>query len=327
MVSGVASIDKAKASELTFIAQEKYDAYLDASPAAIVLVRPDSPGCKRKCLIRVPNPYLAFVRVARELFHLGEPEASGIHDTAIIDATAEVYPEVSIGAYSIVKKGASVGKSTIIGANTTIGARARVGERCQIGNHVTIAHEVQIGDEVIIQDGTVVGSDGFGYVRDGEHYHKIPHLGTVVLEDRVEIGANCCIDRATFGVTRIRRGAKLDNLIHVAHNVEIGENTVIAAQVGISGSTRIGKNVTIAGQVGFVGHIEIGDGAIFGAQAGVTKSIPANITVSGYPAKEHRKAKREEAALRNAPEMLRRLRELEKKVSLLEEEKNKRKEV
>jgi UDP-3-O-[3-hydroxymyristoyl] glucosamine N-acyltransferase len=171
---------------------------------------------------------------------------------------------------------------------------------------------VQIGDDVIIQAGSVIGSDGFGYVKHEGAYHKIPHLGTVVLEDGVEIGANCTIDRGTFGETRIRRGTKLDNLVHVAHNVEVGENTVMAAQTGVSGSTKIGSRVTIAGQVGFVGHIEIGDDTTFGAQAGVSKSIPAGMTVSGYPAREHQLARREEAAKRRLPELLKRVRALEK---------------
>ncbi|MDZ7262002.1 MAG: UDP-3-O-(3-hydroxymyristoyl)glucosamine N-acyltransferase, partial [candidate division KSB1 bacterium] len=170
-----------------------------------------------------------------------------------------------------------------------------------------------------IHCGAVIGSDGFGFFKQGEVYEKIPQLGIVVIEDEVEIGANCTIDRATFGETRIRRGAKLDNLIQVAHNVEIGENTVIAAQAGISGSTRIGKGVSIGGQAGFVGHIEIGDYASIGAQAGVTKSVPAKIVVSGYPARPHLQAKREEAVIRRLPELLKTIRELEKKVAELEQ--------
>lgn len=269
-------------------------------------------------MIKVVNPYLAFVRIARELFHLGEPQRSGIHPTARIDPTAQVGDDVSLGPGCLVEAAVRIGAGSILQAGVVVGRGSKIGQHCQIGSHVVIASDVQIGNEVIIQAGSVIGSDGFGYVRDGDVSYKIPHIGTVVLEDRVEIGANCTIDRATFGETRIRQGAKLDNLIHVAHNVEIGENTVIAAQTGISGSTKIGRNVIIAGQVGFVGHIEIGERAVFGAQAGVTKSIPPGMTVSGYPAKPHAQAKREEAALRRAPDMVKRLRKLEQRVHELE---------
>ncbi len=312
VIRGVAAIDHARAGDLAFIAQPAYDEWLDKTPAAAVLVRKDSPRGRCQTIIRVDNPYLAFVRIARERFAVGEPRAKGIHPRAVIHPDAKLGQNVSVGPFSVVEAGAAIGDGTIIGAQAYVGEGCRVGRRCQIGNRVVLEHDVHLGDEVIVQAGSVIGSDGFGYVRDGERYYKIPHVGRVVLEDRVEIGANCTIDRGTFGETRIRAGAKLDNLIHVAHNVEIGENTVIAAQTGISGSTKIGKNVTIAGQVGFVGHITIGDGATFGAQAGVTKSIPANTIVSGYPAKPHAQARREEAALRRAPEMLKRLRRLEK---------------
>lgn len=316
-VIGVSSIDQAYPGSLAFIVQARYDQFLAETAASAVLVRPDSPIVENKTLIKVANPYLAFVRIAREVFRIGEPVAKGIHPTALIAPSAELGKNVSVAAYAIVEEGARIGDNTIIGEHAIIGRSSILGARCQIGSRVMVTHQIKIGNEVIIQSGSVIGSDGFGYVKDGEVSYKIPHIGAVVLEDRVEIGANCAIDRATFGETRIRRGAKLDNLIHVAHNVEIGENTVIAAQTGISGSTKIGKNVIIAGQVGFVGHIEIGDGAIFGAQAGVTKSIPAGLTVSGYPAKDHNLAKREEAATRRGPELLKRVKKLEQKLGEL----------
>ncbi len=320
LILHLAPIDQAQAGDLAFIAQPAYDDWLNKSPAAAVLVRPDSPRGKCPCIIRVNNPYLAFVQVAKNLFRIGQPVARGIDAHAFIHPEAHIGKDVSIGAFSLIEENVTVGDGTLIGANTVISRGVTIGQNCQIGQSVVIEHDVRLGNEVIIQSGSVIGSDGFGYVKDGEQYHKIPHVGTVVLEDRVEIGANCTIDRGTFGETRIKRGTKLDNLIHVAHNVEIGENTAIAAQTGISGSTRIGKNVVIAGQVGFVGHIEIGDGAVFGAQAGVTKSIPPHITVSGYPAKPHNQARREEAALRRAPEMLKRLRKLEQRLARLDPE-------
>ncbi len=321
VITGVAAIEQAREGDLSFIAQPAYDSWLEKTAASAVLVRKDSPSGRCRCIIRVTNPYLAFVRIARELFKLGEPAHTGIHPSAVIHPEARVEDAVSIGPMTVIDAHAQIGEGTIIGAQSYIGQNTRIGRRCQIGSAVVIEHDVEIHDEVIIQSGSVVGSDGFGYVKDEEgRYYKIPHVGRVVLEERVEIGANCTIDRGTFGETRVRQGTKLDNLIHVAHNVEIGAHTVIAAQTGISGSTKIGNNVVIAGQVGFVGHITIGDGAVFGAQSGVTKSIPPNTTVSGYPAKPHHQAKREEAALRRAPEMLKRLRRLEHRLAEIDPE-------
>jgi len=314
-ITGIAPIDMAAAGQLAFIAQPAYDHWLDKTPAATVLVRPDSPRGNCRSVIRVRNPYFAFIRVAKEIFKIGALHHSGIHETALIHRDAQVGENVSVGAFSVIAENAQIGAGSILGAHVQIGAGTRIGANCHIAHGVIVHHEITIGDRVIIQSGSVVGSDGFGYVRDGEVYHKIPHVGRVVLEDDVEIGANCTIDRATFGETRICKGTKLDNLIQVGHNVRIGENTVIAAQTGISGSTKIGKNVVIAGQAGLVGHITIGDGVIIGAQAGVTKSIPAGITVSDYPAKPHLQARREEAALRKAPDMLRRLRRIERWLS------------
>jgi UDP-3-O-[3-hydroxymyristoyl] glucosamine N-acyltransferase len=313
VVTGFAPIDHARPGDLTFIAQSRYFSCLDKTPASVVLVDGGCPAAKPEgpVLIRVANPYFAFVQVAKDFFQPPAP-APGVHPTAIVDKSARLGENVAIGPYVIIEPECEIGGASCIGALCFIGRGARIGRRTVLFPQVHIAHGVQIGNEVIIQAGSVVGSDGFGYVKHEGAYHKIPHVGAVILEDGVEIGANCGIDRGTFGETRIRRGTKLDNLIHVAHNVVIGEHTVIAAQSGISGSTQIGSHVTIAGQVGFVGHIEIGDNTTFGAQAGVTKSIPAGLTVSGYPAKEHQQARREEAALRRLPELLKRVRALEK---------------
>ncbi len=311
-VIGIAPIDQAREGFLAFIAQAKYDSHLQSSPAAAIFVRPDSPPSKQTCLIRVDNPYLAFVRVAREIFAIGEPQRYGVHSSAQIAETAQIASGLSIGVNSTIEEDTVIGEQCTIGNNSTISKAAHLGKGCQIANNVHIAHGVILGDEVIVQSGAVIGSDGFGYVKDGDIYYKIPHLGTVILEDKVEIGANVTIDRGTFGETRLKKGTKLDNLIHIAHNVIIGENTVIAAQSGISGSTEIGESVIIAGQVGFVGHIKIGARTTFCAQAGVTKSIPAGKIVSGYPAKDHARAKREEAVIRQGPELLKRVRKIEK---------------
>ncbi len=315
IITGIAPIESANAGDLSFIAQARFFDHLNTTAAAVVLVDRKSalPENLRCTLIRVANPYLAFVQAIKQYVPLPQV-ASGIHPTAQIGNGARLGANVAIGPLAIVSEGCELGEGVRIGPQCYIGPRARLGANTILFQGVHVAHEVTLGNNVIVQYGAVIGSDGFGYVPHAGTYHKIPHLGTVVLEDEVEIGANCCIDRGTFGETRIRRGAKLDNLVHVAHNVVIGENTVIAAQSGISGSTTIGRDVVIAGQVGFVGHIDIGDRTVFGAQAGVTKSIKAGITVSGYPAREHNKAKREEAALRYLPDLLKRVRRLEKKL-------------
>ena len=193
-----------------------------------------------------------------------------------------------------------------------------LGEESFLYPRVTIREESLIGKRVILHPGAVIGSDGFGYAREGGVYHKIPQVGKVVLEDDVEIGANTTIDRATLGETRIGKGTKIDNLVQIGHNVSIGENTVLAAQVGISGSTRVGKNVVMGGQVGLGGHIKIGDNVMLGAQAGATKSIPSNTIVSGYPAREHTKAKKIEACITLLPFYVKKIRELEKRIKDLE---------
>jgi len=315
LINGIAPIESASAGDLSFIAQARFLNYLQQTPAAVILVdrRSALPLNVRCTLIRVANPYLAFVQAIKQYVPLPQV-ASGIHPTAQIGAGVRLAAEVAIGPFTVIAEDCEIGEGVRIGPQCYLGPRVRIGAHTILFQGVHIAHEVQIGSKAIVQYGAVIGSDGFGYVPHEGKYYKIPHLGTVVLEDEVEIGANCCIDRGTFGETRIRRGAKLDNLVHVAHNVVIGENTVMAAQTGISGSTTIGNNVVIAGQVGFVGHIQIGDRTTFGAQAGVTKSIKPGITVSGYPAREHNKAKREEAALRYLPELLKRVRRLEKKL-------------
>ncbi|MDZ7268818.1 MAG: UDP-3-O-(3-hydroxymyristoyl)glucosamine N-acyltransferase [candidate division KSB1 bacterium] len=312
VITGVAPIEQAAGGDLTFIAQPRFLDQLERTPAAAVLLARNLAATSSRCaLIRVDNPYFAFIRILQKV--LPGPEVThGIAATAQVHPRARVGREVSIGPYAVVEAGCEIGDGVQIGAHCYVGAKVRIGTNSVLFPHVCLGHEVVIGRNVIIQFGSVIGSDGFGYLRHEGRYHKIPHLGTVVIEDEVEIGANCTIDRGTFGQTHLRRGAKLDNLIHVAHNVEIGEHTVIAAQTGISGSTKIGREVTIAGQVGFVGHIEIGDRTTFGAQAGVTKSIPPGMVVSGYPARDHAQARREEAAIRRLPELLKRVRTLEK---------------
>lgn len=314
-ISGAAPLEEAKPGQLSFVASPKYHRALGSSAASAFLVGTDGPASDRT-LIRVENPLYAFLRVVERFFPSPQSQPpAGVHPTAVVDSTAALGDGVHIGPYVSIGQKACIGDRSVVMAGCFVGPGARIGMDARLRPNVVIGHDCIVGDRVVLHAGTVIGSDGFGFVKEKGAYHKIPHLGMVVIEDDVEIGANCAVDRATFGETRIKRGVKLDNLIHVAHNVEIGEHTVIAAQTGISGSTRIGRWVTVGGQVGFVGHIEIGDESMFGAQAGVTKSIPARVVVSGYPAKPHAEARRQEAALRQLPELIKRVRALEKIVN------------
>ena len=313
IITGLAPVDQARPGDLTFVAQPRYFSQVVTTPAAAVLVGADfpAPPTSGAVLIRVANPYFAFLQIAKNFF---QPPATftGVHPTAMIGDNVRLGKNVTIGPYTVIEPECEIGDEVRIGGLCYVGRGATIGQRVTLFPRVHVAHAVRLGNDIIIQCGAVIGSDGFGYVKHEGTYHKIPHIGTVILEDGVEIGANSTIDRGTFGETRIRRGTKIDNLVHLAHNVEVGEHTVVAAQSGVSGSTKIGNRVTIAGQVGFVGHIAIGDDTTFGAQAGVTKSIPAGITVSGYPAREHTLARREEAARRRLPALLKRVKALEK---------------
>ena len=242
-----------------------------------------------------------------------------MHPSAIVAPTATIGAGVSIGANCVIEAGvANRGRQHHPRRQLTWAATAGWGglpslpERDHPGG-------VTIGDRVIIHSGAVIGSDGFGFVRDGEVYRKIPQIGDVVIEDDVEIGANVTIDRATTGTTFVGRGTKIDNLVQIGHNVAIGENCILVAQVGIGGSTQLGKGVTLAGQSGLVGHIKIGDGATVGAQAGVTKSMPAGMTVSGYPAREHGQANKILASLQRLPELMKKVADLGQRVKKLEE--------
>jgi UDP-3-O-[3-hydroxymyristoyl] glucosamine N-acyltransferase len=323
-ITKVAKIEEAGQGDLTFLANPKYERFLATTRASAILVSPKLDtqrigGREPLTFIRVPDPYVAFLLVLKRITPVLDPFPIGVHPSAVVDATARVGSNVALGANVVVGKNAAVGNNTRVSHGCVIGDEASVGDECLLYPNVTVYHQCKIGNRVIIHSGAVIGSDGFGFApkADGT-YEKIPQLGIVVVEDDVEIGASCTIDRATMGQTALRRGVKLDNLVHVAHNVTIGENTVIAAQTGISGSTKIGKNVVIAGQVGIVGHIEIADRTVIMAQSGIPKSLPEpGKTYFGYPAKEHRRALRIEAALRSLPELVQEVQELAQKVETL----------
>ncbi len=317
LVSGVAGIEDAGPGDLTFLAHGRYRKKLRDTRASAVLVRRDEPVDIPA--VRVDDPALAFTIVLRKFADAGKPLcARAIHPTAVIDDSVRLGVDVAIGANVVLEEGVEVGDRSTILPGTVILRDARVGADCLIYPNVTIREDVRLGDRVIVHPGAVLGGDGFGYVPNGRLLHKIPHVGTVEIGDDVEIGANACIDRATTGVTRIGRGTKIDNLVQIAHNVKIGESSVLCAQVGVSGSTEIGNGVTLAGQVGLVGHIRIGDQVMVGAQSGVSKSIAPKHKVSGYPATEHATELRQRAALSRLPGMLETVRDLRRRLDALE---------
>jgi UDP-3-O-[3-hydroxymyristoyl] glucosamine N-acyltransferase len=321
----VAKIEEADSGSLTFLANPRYEKHLATTQATAVLVSKKLDLKKfadRASIIflRVDDPYVAFLTVLKRLTPTIEPFVSGIHATAVIPANATIGKNVSIGPCAVIGEQAEIGEGTKIGAGCIIGNLAHVGSECLLYPNVIIYHQCKIGNRVILHAGAVIGSDGFGFAPNVQGtYEKIPQLGNVVLDDDVEIGANTTIDRATMGETRIERGVKIDNLVQIAHNVVIGEHTVIAAQTGISGSTKIGKHCMLAGQVGIAGHIEIADRTVIMAQSGIPSSIvEPGKSFFGYPADEARKAQRMYIAMKMLPEMLREFTALKIKVAELE---------
>ena len=317
LITGVAGIKEAHEGDITFLANSKYEAYLGCTRASAVIA--DRDGGSPKPILKVANPYLAFLKVM-SLFTGEAPvrKQEGLHPTAVIEKSAKLGEGVSIGAYCYVGENVTLGARTTILPLACIMDDVSIGEDCFIYPHVTVRERCEIGNRVILHSGAVVGSDGFGYAKDGDMNRKIPQIGIVRIEDDVEIGANTTIDRATTEVTIIRKGAKIDNLVMVAHNVVIGENSILAAQVGVSGSTELGRNVMLAGQAGLVGHIKIGDNVKVGAQGGVTKSIPPNTIVSGYPAREHSSARRIYALWARLPELFKEVKRLTRRVEAIE---------
>ncbi|HUP89235.1 MAG TPA: UDP-3-O-(3-hydroxymyristoyl)glucosamine N-acyltransferase [Longimicrobiales bacterium] len=290
-LTGVAALDRAAANELSFVAHTKYLRYLEQSTAGAILVTETliPRGSTQLPRIVVQDVHRALAQVLNH-FHPDERLQPGIHPTAVIGRNVQL------------------GKGARVGAYCVIGDECAIGDNSWLYPHVTLYSNVRLGTRCIIHSGVRIGSDGFGYVFvDGEH-QKVPQVGSVVIGDNVEIGANTTIDRGSVGATEIGDGVKIDNLVHIGHNVRIGDLSVIVAQVGISGSTTIGKGVTIGGQAGINGHINIGDGAVIAGQAGVFSDVPAGATYSGYPARPHKEALRAQAALFRLPALLKRLR-------------------
>ena len=313
-ILGVARLEDATATEVSFCALREYRAHLSRTGAAAVIVAKDfePPRDVRESLafIRVDNPYLAVAQVVSHFFPEDECPPL-IHPSAVIDDSAEIGDEVSVGPRAVIGENCAIGERTRLGAGCVLAAGVRVGSDCHVLPNVTLYSTVVIGDRVVIHAGAVVGSDGFGYATDGGKHVKIPQVGGVVIGDDVEIGANACIDRAALGTTRIAEGTKIDNLVQIGHNCDVGPNSILCGQVGVSGSTQIGKGVLIGGQAGLNGHLTVGDGVMIAGGSGVTSSVPAGGQVGGYPHLEASRWRRVVAALRTLPELGRRVHRLE----------------
>jgi UDP-3-O-[3-hydroxymyristoyl] glucosamine N-acyltransferase len=324
-VSSFAKIETATKEQLAFLANPKYEEYLYTTKASIIIIN-DSQELKQKpaaTLIRVPDAYSAFATILAGYKKIITEQLIGIQQPVYISATAKIGENVFIGAFSYVGDNVIIGNNAKIFPQVFLGDNSIIDEGTILYPGVKIYHECIIGKRVTVHANTIIGSDGFGFApqKDGT-FKKVPQIGNVIIEDDVEVGANATIDRATLGSTLIKSGAKLDNLIQIAHNVEVGNNTVIAAQAGISGSTKIGSNVMIGGQAGIVGHIQIADGVKIGAQSGVSKSIKvADSMVVGSPAYEYISALRGLAIIPNLPDLKKRIMELEQLVQQLLTEK------
>ncbi len=317
----VAGIDQAGPGDVTFVANPKYASRLAHTRASAVIVAAKgesvtSPPC---AVLRADNPYLAFANALRLLVEIA-PLPAGIDPHAAVAADATIGAGVSLGAFVTVGAGASIGPRTVVYPNTVIGRGARIGADCVIHSLVSIREGVVIGDRVVLQNGVVVGSDGFGFVKQADGTHlKIPQHADVVIEDDVEIGANSAVDRPAVGETRIKAGTKIDNLVQIAHGVSLGHRVLLAAQVGIAGSTVVEDDVVLAGQVGVAGHIRIGKGVVATAQTGIPNSVDDGTFVSGYPAIPNRDWLKSSAVFRQLPTLKKRVAELEERIAQLEE--------
>lgn len=324
-VSSFGKLEEAREGQLAFLANPKYEEFLYTTKASVIIINSSLEVEKKLCatLIRVPDAYSSFAVILTAYSQMAKDNLTGIQQPSFITTSAKLGENIFIGAFTY------IGNNVIVGNNVKLYPQVYLGDNVIIGDGsilypgVKIHHDCVIGKSVSIHAGSVIGGDGFGFApQDDGSFKKVPQIGNVVVENNVEIGANTAIDRATIGSTIIKAGAKLDNLIQIAHNVEIGMNTVIAAQSGVSGSTKIGKNVMIGGQAGIVGHLQIADGSKINAQSGVAKSIKLpNTAVTGSPAYDYAQSLRSQILSRNLPEMEKRIKELEKMVERLKNEK------
>jgi UDP-3-O-[3-hydroxymyristoyl] glucosamine N-acyltransferase len=324
-VNSFGKIEEATEGQLTFLANPKYEDFLYTTNASIAIINEayDLKQSIKPTLIRVSDAYSAFALLLNEYQQMVTQQMKGIQQPSYICPSAKLENDVFVGAFTYIGENVKIGSNTKIFPNSYIGDNVQIGENCIIHPGVKIYHDCVLSNHVTIHAGTVIGSDGFGFAPQADgSFKKVPQIGNVVIEDNVEIGANTTIDRATMGSTCIKAGAKLDNLIQIAHNVEVGNSTVIAAQAGVSGSTKIGNNVMIGGQAGLVGHIQVADGSKINAQSGVSKSLKEPYSaVTGSPAADYTSALRSQAVFRNLPQLEKRIHELEQIIKQLMAEK------
>lgn len=311
-IGGVAALEDATPGTISFLADRRLEGHLATTRASALVLAPDAPAVAVP-VIRAAQPYLAFVRVI-ELFHPATRPPAGVHATAVVDPSAVIGPGAAIGPHVVIGAGARLGRDAVLHARVTIYPGARIGDAFTAHAGAVVREAVAIGDRVTLHAGAVVGSDGFGYLPTPTGARKIPQVGTVTIEDDVEVGANSTIDRAALGTTHVGRGTKIDNLVMIAHGCRIGPSCLLAAQVGLAGGTQLGAGVMLGGQVGASGHLRIGDGAQVAAQSGIHSDIPAGTVWGGYPAMDVRLWRRVTSAVMRLPELLRRVRRLERAV-------------
>jgi UDP-3-O-[3-hydroxymyristoyl] glucosamine N-acyltransferase len=312
-----APADRAKAGDLTFAENESYFARADQSAASAIIV--DGPFVSaRKTIIRVSNARVAFAKVL-PLFFPDPTFSAGIHPTVLVAPSAQIDPTAHIGPYCVIGEHVRIGPRCVLDGANHIGAQCQMGEAVRLFAHVVLYPGTEIGNRVRIHSGSVIGADGFGYVLDGSTHLKVPQIGNVIIRDDVEIGANVTIDRGALGPTLIGKGSKIDNLVQIAHNVTLGEHCLIVSQAGVAGSTRLGNYVILGGQVGLAGHLKIGNRVSIAAQSGVMHNIPDGEKWFGYPAQPDRQTKRQIIALHQLPELIRRIKELEKQLGIKSE--------
>ena len=314
-ITGVTNIGDATATDISFAVAPHLDKAAQSIAAAIII--PDTVAEFAKPAIRVANPRVAFVSLLK-IFTPQIVVQPGVHSTAVIGEGVTIGENVSIMAYAVVADNVKIGDDAVIYPHTYIGRGATIGSESLIYSNVTVSHDCHIGKRGIVHSGTVIGSDGFGFITVNGRHQKVPQVGNVIIEDDVEIGANVAIDRATTGSTIVKNGTKIDNLVHLAHNVVVGENCFLVAQTGIAGSVKIGNHVTFAGQSGSAGHLTIGDNCVFAARSAPISDIPAGSFCAGFPARPHKEWLRSEASAGKVPDLIKKVRDLERRLAAIE---------
>ena len=319
-----AKIEEGIPGSISFLSNPKYLHYIYDTKASIVLVNKDfTPEQEVKTtLIKVDNAYESLAKLLT-LYEMSKPKKTGIDSLAYIAPTAKIGKEVYIAPFAYIGEGAVIGDNTAIYPHATIGENAQIGNNCILYPNVTVYHDCRIGNQCILHAGSVIGADGFGFAPSPEGYEKIPQIGIVIIEDNVEVGANTCIDRSTMGATIVHKGVKLDNLIQIAHNVEVGSHTVMSSQVGIAGSTKIGEWCMFGGQVGVAGHIKVSNRVSVGAQSGIAKATKENQAIMGSPAIDAKQFFKSTAVFKNLPEMFSTVNQLQKEIEELKKQLNK----